>query len=167
VGEVRTPGTYPLSGDMSLIEALSRAGSTTPSASGNALIVHPPAGKAAAGPVLPNQDPALEAVRVDLKELQSGALSQNVTLRDGDTIFVPRSESVYVFGQVKNPGAYAIQNDTTVLQALSLAGGVSDRGSTARVKIVRFVDGKKKELKARLSDPVHPGDTIIVPERFF
>jgi polysaccharide export outer membrane protein len=54
-----------------------------------------------------------------------------------------------------------------VLQALSLAGGVTDRGSTGRVKIVRTVDGKKKELKAKLTDLVEPGDTLIVGERFF
>ena len=51
-------------------------------------------------------------------------MKQNIELRDGDTIFVPRAESIYVFGQVKNPGAYRIQKDTTVLQALSLGGGV-------------------------------------------
>src|SRR5919199_392960 len=43
VGEVRTPGTYPLSGDMSLVEALARAGSTLPTASDEAVIVHPEA----------------------------------------------------------------------------------------------------------------------------
>ena len=45
----------------------------------------------------------------------------------------PEAQSVYVFGQVKAPGAYAIERGTTVLQALSLAGGVTDRGSTGRV----------------------------------
>ena len=39
VGEVRNAGTYPLTGDMSLIEAIARAGSTLPSASGEVLIV--------------------------------------------------------------------------------------------------------------------------------
>src|SRR3954465_12731878 len=57
VGEVRTPGTYPLSGTTNLVEALARAGSTLPSASGEAIIVH--AGEDAAGPTLPTQtDPA-------------------------------------------------------------------------------------------------------------
>ena len=66
-----------------------------------------------------------------------------MALRDGDTIFVPRAEAVYVFGQVRNPGAYALQQrDTTVLQALSLAGGVNDRGATGRIKMVRIENGK-------------------------
>jgi polysaccharide export outer membrane protein len=168
VGEVRVPGTYTLTGDMSLIEALARAGSTTPAASTEAIIVHAPKGKAASGPVLPGQSDATEAARVDLKELQSGGAAKNVTLRDGDTIFVPRAETIYVFGQVRNPGAYALQSkETTVMQALSLAGGVTDRGSTSRLKIMRVVKGVKKEIKVKLTDLVQPGDTLVVPERFF
>jgi polysaccharide biosynthesis/export protein len=167
-GEVRTPGTYTLTGDMSLIEALSRAGSTTQFAGVEAIIVRAGEGKASSGPLLPNQAEGATSIRVDLKELQSGALSQNVQLKDGDTIFVPRAETVYVSGQVRTPGAYALQTkDTTVLQAISLAGGVTDRGSTSRIKIVRIVKGKKTEIKVTLGDLVLPGDTIIVPERYF
>lgn len=168
VGEVRVPGTYTLTGNMSLIEALSRAGSTTPSASTEAIVVHAPEGKAASGPVMPEQtNPAL-TMHVDLNELQRGGTATNVTLRDGDTIFVPRAEMVYIFGQVRNPGSYALQSkETTVMQALSLAGGVTDRGSTGRLKIVRIVQGVKKEIKVKLTDLVQPGDTLVVPERFF
>jgi polysaccharide export outer membrane protein len=105
---------------------------------------------------------------VDLKDLESGGSARNAALRDGDTIFVPRAESVYVFGQVKSPGAYPLQQrNTSVLQALALAGGVADRGSTTRIKIVRIVKGVKQELHAKLGDMVLPGDTLIVPERFF
>ena len=166
VGEVRQPGTYPLSGDMSLIEAISRAGSTLPSASGEAVIVH--AGEKASGPTLPTQPDDKNVVRVDLRELQNGAFSQNAALRDGDTIFVPRAETIYIFGQVKNPNAYALQQrNTTVLQALSLAGGVTDRGSTGRIDIIRIEKGQKKEVRVKLTDTVQPGDTIFVHERFF
>ena len=77
------------------------------------------------------------------------------------------AESAYVFGQVKNPGAYPIQKDTTVLQALSLAGGVTENGAMNRIKIVRLVNGEKKELKVKETDLVKPGDTIIVPEKYF
>lgn len=166
VGEVRNPGPYPLTGDMALIEAIARAGSTLPSASGEALIVRGKSANAASGPTLPNAADA-EVTTVDLKELQSGALDKNLALHDGDTIFVPRAETIYVFGQVKNPGAYPIQRDTTILQALSLAGGITDRGATNRIRIVRIVKGQKTELKVKLTDIVRAGDTIIVPERFF
>ncbi len=167
-GEVRTPGTYTLTGDMSLIEALSRAGSTTQFAGAEVVIVRSGDGKTANGPLLPNQAEGATSIRVDLKELQSGGLSQNVPLKDGDTIFVPAAETVYVFGQVKTPGAYPLRTkNTSVLQALSLAGGVTDRGSTGRIKIVRIVNGKKVEIKVGLTDLVQPGDTVVVPERYF
>jgi polysaccharide export outer membrane protein len=166
VGEVRNPATYPLAGDMSLIEAIARAGSTLPTASGEALIVRAKPGRPSSGPTLPSGE-GTDVTTVDLKALQSGAHSQNVALKDGDTIFVPRAETAYVFGQVKNPGAYPIQRNTTVLQALSLAGGVNERGATGRIKIVRIEKGKQVEVKVQLTDIVRPGDTIMVPERFF
>lgn len=169
VGEVRNPGAYILTGEMTLIEALARAGSTTVAAADEAVIVRPKAGTQQTGPVMPtDQADASEIIKIDIRELQSGALGQNVALRDGDTLFVPRAESIYVFGQVKNPGAYPLQGrDKTVLQALSLAGGVTDRGSTSRIQIIRIVNGQKREIKAKLQDLVQPGDTIIVKERFF
>lgn len=70
--------------------------------------------------------------------------------------------------EVRNPGAYPMPRDiTTVLQGLALAGGVTDRGATSRVEIVRIVDGEQQKRKAKLDDVLAPGDTIIVPERFF
>jgi polysaccharide export outer membrane protein len=165
VGEVRNPGTYPLTGDMSLIEAIARAGSTLPTASGEALIVRSKGGDTSA-PVMPNGE-TTDFTTVDLKELQKGAVSMNIALRDGDTIFVPRAETVYVFGQVKNPGAYPIQRSTTVLQALSMAGGITDRGATGRIRVVRIENGKTIEVRVKLTDLVRAGDTIMVPERFF
>ncbi len=174
VGEVRTPGAYPMSGDMRLVEALALAGSTLPTASGDAVVVHASNQSLVVEAVGPadindagNRDPARLA-RVDLRELENGDLSQNVALRNGDTIFVLRAENVYVFGQVRNPGAYPLrEKNTTVLQALSLAGGVTDRASTGRIQIIRIVDGKKVERRVELTDFVGPRDTIVVPQRFF
>jgi polysaccharide biosynthesis/export protein len=165
MGEVRAPGPVSLTGGMTLIEALSRAGSTQPTASGEVAVVR--AAQGAKGPVLPDQPSGTEVFRASIRELESGSLAQNIELRDGDTIFVPRAETAYVFGQVKNPGGYAVQKDTSVLQALSLAGGVTENGAMNRVRIVRIVAGAKKEIKVGLTDTVKPGDTIIVPERYF
>jgi polysaccharide export outer membrane protein len=117
--------------------------------------------------MLPNQEDGAEMFRARVRDLEAGSLKQNIELRDGDTIFVPRAETLYVFGQVKNPGGYALQTDTTVLQALSLAGGVTENGAMNRIKVVRIVDGDKRELKVKLTDLVLAGDTIIVAERYF
>jgi polysaccharide export outer membrane protein len=167
IGEVRQAGTYALTGHMTLIEALARAGSTTTSAGSEAIIVRASPGKTAQGPVLPDQAKDAEVIKVRLERLQEGGVSENVLLRDGDTIFIPRAEMFYISGQVRTPGAYVLQTkDTTVLQALSLAGGATDRAANNRISIVRLVDGKKKETRVKLTDLVQPGDTIIVPERF-
>ena len=105
--------------------------------------------------------------RVDLAKLQRGDVSRNVQLRNGDTVFVPRAANFFVFGQVRNPGQFVARPGTTVIQALSLAGGVTDRGASNRVKIIRMVDGKRKELKVKLADEVLPGDTLVVPQRYY
>jgi polysaccharide export outer membrane protein len=165
MGEVRASGPVALTGGMTLIEALSRAGSTLPTASGEVVIVRAPQG--AKGPLMPNQGEGNEVFRASIRDLEAGALKQNIELRDGDTIFLPRAETIYVFGQVKNPNNYAIQKNMTVLQALSLAGGVTENGAMNRIRVIRIVGGKKEELKVKLTDIVQAGDTIIVPERYF
>ena len=163
VGELRNPGTYPLTGGMSLIEAIARAGSTTPDSADHALILR---SSHARGPLLPGQDGAAETIRVDIRSLETGE-SQRVLLRGGDTVFVPRALNAFVFGHVRTPGSYPVTKSTTVLQALSLAGGVTEYAATNRVKVVRVVDGQERHIKVKLNDLVQPGDTIIVPARFF
>jgi polysaccharide biosynthesis/export protein len=152
---------------MTLIEALARAGSTTPNASDEVVVVR--GGKRPWRRRSPAPDAeGRDTIRINLQQLQSGLASvRNVDLRDGDTIYVARAELTYVFGQVKNPGSYAIRSDTTVLQALSLAGGVTPTGAMNRTRIIRTVDGTKTEIRVKLTDIVQPGDTIMVPERFF
>jgi polysaccharide export outer membrane protein len=160
MGEVRSPGEYQLNGDMTLLAALARAGSTTSTAGHEVSIVRPKKS------VKPGEDPT-DIIKIDLADLQAGNMSLNIALQDGDTINVPKAQSVFVAGQVKAPGAYAVEPGTTVLQVLSLAGGLTDRGSDNRIRVQRSVDGKKVETSVKLTDIVQPGDTIIVRERFF
>lgn len=165
MGEVRAPGEYTLNGDMTILSALARAGGTSPAASREAVIVRSSRRVASNGDGGAAGD--AEIIRVDLAELQNGNMALNITLQDGDTVNVPRAQSVFVTGQVRQSGAYAVDRNTTVLQVLSLAGGLTDRGADSRIKIQRMVKGKLKEIKAKLTDFVEPGDTVIVPEKFF
>lgn len=171
IGEVRSPGPVSLTGGMTLVEAIARAGSTLPSASGEVVVVRAPQGAEndanGVAPVTPDQEGAAEIFRASIRSLEAGELRENIQLQDGDTLYVPRAETAYVFGEVRNPGAYSIQKDMTVLQALSLAGGATEHAALNRVKIVRIVDGERKEVRVELTDIVRPGDTIIVPERYF
>jgi polysaccharide export outer membrane protein len=164
MGALRSPGAYPLTGDMTLVEVLARAGSTTADAADHAFIIR---SANAEGPVLPGQDESASVTRIDLREFNDGQLSTVVMVHDGDTIFIPRASTVYVYGQVRNPGVFSIGQETTVRQALSLAGGVSEFGAANRVKVLRVENGKEREIKVELNDLVKPGDTIVVPERYF
>jgi polysaccharide biosynthesis/export protein len=127
------------------------------------MIVHPREAKAT--PTLPGEKTAADITRVNLRDIEAGKLSENVVIRDGDTIFVPKAERFFVIGQVRNPGSFVHERGMTVLQAISLAGGVTDRGSNRRVRIVRIVDGKKQEFDVNPTDPVEPGDTVVVRQR--
>jgi polysaccharide export outer membrane protein len=160
LGEVRSPGEYQLNGEMTLLAALARAGSTTPTAGREATIVRPRRNQQAG-------EEASEVIRIDLSDLQAGNIVLNMTLLDGDTINVPKAQSVFVAGQVKSPGAYAVEPGATVLQVISLAGGLTDRGSDSRIRVQRTVSGKQVEVGVKLTDLIKPGDTIIVKERFF
>ena len=164
VGEVRAPGKYPMMGQMSLIEALAAAGSTTPAASSEIMILRP-RDAGTAQPLTPEQVDQSNVTRVNLADLQLGRLSQNVILAEGDTIFVPKAEKFFITGQVRTPGAYTYERGLTVLQAISLAGGLTEKGSNRRIKVIRAVKGKKTQQGINLSDAIQPGDTLVVPQR--
>ncbi|MBI4887973.1 MAG: SLBB domain-containing protein [Acidobacteria bacterium] len=151
LGEVRRPGVYAVSAGIPVVEALARAGSTLPTASGEVVVARGDR----------------EVLRLFIQDLEHAQAIPDLMLRGGDTIFVLRAEQMFVFGQVKNPGAYPRPRDATVLQALSLAGGLTGRGSTSRITIVRNVDGGHRSFRASPDGSVGPGDTIIVGERFF
>lgn len=166
-GGVNMPGPVALTPNMTVIEALAKAGYGNAS---EAFIVRTPG---ATGPVEPGQDSASQVLKVNLREferdVENGELSRNIALHDGDTIWVPRNDRnrIFVTGEVRTPGAYSIPEGTSVLQAITLAGGVTENASMGRITIVRLVDGKKKNIKAKPDTIVEFGDTIIVRERFF
>ena len=165
LGEVRVPGQYALTGGVTVLQVLAAAGSPTAAAAGYVVITRP----AGVGSPLPESEPGGgSSLRVSMKELQSGQIPEGFLLRDGDSINVPRAESVYVTGYVKAPGPYVVEGSLTVMQAIAMAGGPTERGATGRVKIFRRVGDTVEEVKnVKLSDLVKPGDTIQVPQRYF
>jgi polysaccharide export outer membrane protein len=169
MGEVRQPGAFELSGPITLVEALARAASTTDRAGNEALIVRSSNGAVPDAATVESASGSTDApvIRVNLQSLQTGTLSQNVALWPGDTVFVPRAEPVVVSGHVKTPGEYFLRRSMTVRQVIALAGGVTERGSTRRIQILRLQDGVEKTISADLKDQVQPGDTIVVRERLF
>jgi polysaccharide biosynthesis/export protein len=157
-GQVRIPGAVPLMGNMTVMEALARAGSPTPDAGTYLVINRRPSGD-------PSNQPSQE--RIAMSDLQNGRV-QTIALHDGDTIFVPKAETFFVTGQVRNPGPYLLEGDVTVAKALSMAGGVSERGSRSRIRITRVVNGKQVVVKTvKPDDLVQPGDSLEVLTRLF
>ena len=173
VGEVSRPGSYSLSGRMTVLELLSKAGPTS-AAGVEVVIVRPKI--AVSGPLVPvdltgapNGDSTDQAdlIRVNIRDIQMGQLDKNVLVRPNDTVFVTQAARIFVTGEVKTPGAITYWPGATVRKAINTAGGFSADAATGRLRVVREVDGKTKEMKIGLDDPVQPGDTIIVKAKLF
>jgi len=173
VGEVSRPGSYSMSGRMTVLELLSKAGPTS-AAGVEVVIVRPKV--AVTGPLVPldpsgapNADITAQAdlIRVNIRDIQMGQLDKNVLVRPNDTVFVTQAARIFVTGEVRNPGAITFWPEATVRKAINTAGGFSADAATGKIRIVREVEGKSKELKANLDDPVLPGDTIIVKAKLF
>jgi polysaccharide biosynthesis/export protein len=157
-GELRTPGKLQMTGAMTLLEALAAAGSPTSAASNELTIAH------LRRPGSEGRD--AEVTHVNWKDLQLGK-GVDVALQDGDLIHVPKAQTFFIYGQVKNAGTYVYEPGITVQQALAMAGGLTDRGSDRRIHATRFIKGKSLEIALKLNDKVEPGDTITVDQRFF
>ena len=163
-GEVRSPGKIPMTGTMTLIEALAAAGSPTSSASSEVIVSRQ---KRSANGVIPNEND-VEIIRVNLKEIQLGRAGRDIQLQDGDIINVPKAQTLYMSGAVRNQGAIIYEPGMTVQQAIAVAGGLTERGSDRRIKADRIMsDGKVVEVSLRLEDKVQPNDTIKIATKIF
>jgi polysaccharide export outer membrane protein len=103
---------------------------------------------------------------VSRRDIESGR-AQEVVLKDGDTVLVPKAETIFINGYVRAPGSYTWEEGLTLEKALTLAGGPTERGAAGRTEITRIVDGKPKTFKVKLTDLVLANDTIRVPQRIF
>ena len=112
---------------MTLVEVLARAGSTTERAGSVAVITRrhesSPIGVSSSTREAPS---APEVMRIDLKSLQSGSIA-DVPLQDGDAVFVPRADSIYVVGEVRNPGTYVMADQMTVCRRSRSPAGLRNR----------------------------------------
>jgi len=159
-GEVRLPNKYSLPGNSTLMDVLTLAGSVTSNAGTWVQITHARAGVKGLGPAVT----AEYDVRVNLRDIQTGK-AQNIQVQDGDTIFVPKTERVWVVGQVRNSGGIPYEEGMTVFEAISAAGGVTEKGSNNRVEIIRIENGRRKSFDAKQTDVLKPGDQVNVRAR--
>lgn len=165
LGEVQRPGAIVFKDGDTVLDAVAQAGSYTQNAMlERATLTHKSSEK---------------PIPIDLRKMfNEGDLTQNYTLQTGDTIYIPPEDyqnKIYVLGQVLKPGLYALKARTTVLSAVSLAGGPTERGALKSTVVVRGDPAKPERVpcdltrlfnKADLTQDValRPGDVVIVPE---
>ena len=89
-----------------------------------------------------------EMTPVNIAGLQSGHLEQNVMLRPGDLVIIPKGDTFFIAGEVIQPGEYALKPGTSVRQAISLARGFQFKASKGNCKIFRqdLATGQMKEI---------------------
>src|SRR5262245_55310370 len=157
LGQVVRPGRYPLDDTSSnLSDILAVAGGITPAGDDNVTVMVSRNGKTA-------------KLDVNVATMyRTGDLSRNVRIENGDTIYVQRAPVFYIYGEVQRAGSYRLEPSMIVMQALSLGGGVTSRGTDRGLKIHRRqADGTVKRIDAQLTDSVLADDVIYVKESLF
>ncbi len=167
LGEAEKPGLFYMTGPTSLLEILSKAGGLSKTAGKHLVLVR--VVKSAPGAAATKGNTIL---RLDFTTIQDGDTKDNIALEDEDTIFVPKAQAFFVLGEVGRAGTFALDKETTVLEAITLAGGFNDKASPSGVKIIRrTATGGQDTLSLDLSGagkdrafPLQDGDTIVVPK---
>jgi polysaccharide export outer membrane protein len=156
IGQVGHPGLYSIESNTTIFDLLALAGGALDTASDEIFLLRPDASG------------NTQRYPINLKGLEdprNGIPAQ--ALHGGDSIFVPRAEQFYIYGEVTAPNKYRVEPHMTVIQAISRAGGVTLRGSEHRVDIKRMSNGNYVTIKAKLDDLVQPDDVIHVKESIF
>ena len=147
LGQVARPGLYPLDDtSLGITQVLAAAGGVLPTGADSAVLLRD--GK---------------QQRVDVKDKDAA-----FKLQGGDTVYIDRAPVFYIYGEVTRAGAYRVEPNMTVMQAIAAGGGITPRGSDRRLKMRRTgADGKVVESDAKLSDAVRTDDVIYVKEALF
>ncbi|HYI85459.1 MAG TPA: SLBB domain-containing protein, partial [Burkholderiales bacterium] len=145
LGAVTRPGRYPLDDTSSqLSDVIAAAGGISPAGADTVLVIR------------------------DGKEERVPVLGKPYKLKGGETVHVERAPVFYIYGEVARSGAYRVEPNMTVMQAIAAGGGITPRGSDRRMKLRRpGADGKLVEKDASLRDPVKADDVIFVKEALF
>lgn len=162
-GEVKKPGTYFVKGKTHILEVISEAGGFSDSAGRTITIVRPKSSRKSEGPVPLEKARENEVTTVDKDRLTTGDTDARFFVSNGDSIYVSEAPRIFVTGKVEEPGEFKWEAGLTVRQAIILAGGPTQWGSSKRATIVRIENGAENEFKPDLNDPVMPFDVIKVP----
>lgn len=141
-GAVKLPTIFQAIGDVSLLEALAKAGGPADNAGGEVIVTRPN------GP-----NGAMSIQRIPIKALNDGSdPSLNIKLQGGDQVKIPIIGTVVVAGNVHQSGIFPVQDSgtTTVITAIAQAQGIGDF-KPPKVYIYRPDDqGVKHEIEVDL-----------------
>jgi polysaccharide biosynthesis/export protein len=153
MGQVTKAGQYPLDASKKVIDVLAMAGGIlNDTAAEDATLVRADGSR----------------VAIDLQKLFEGDPAMNLVVHDGDTVFVRHAPQFYIYGEVQHPGEYRLARNTTISQAISIGGGLTQRG-TQRGAIVKRLDAEGKERKYSVSeeDVLQPNDVLLIKASLF
>ncbi|MCC2614802.1 SLBB domain-containing protein [Aestuariibacter halophilus] len=154
MGEAYKPGAYQVSALSTITNALFASGGVTDIASLRTIKV---------------KRQGKTVVEFDLYDLlNEGDASSDITLQDGDVVFVPAlKDTVEVDGQVRRPAIYELKDERHLDEVLALAGNPLPSAYIEAVSIGRFEQGRKIQITADgrqgANTPVFSGDEIKVP----
>ncbi|MFH1260113.1 MAG: polysaccharide biosynthesis/export family protein [Elusimicrobiota bacterium] len=105
-------------------------------------------------------------------------LYQEYLVKPDISVLVKEYSNFYVYGQVVKPGAYKLEGDVTILEAITLAGGLTPIANPDGVKVIRVEGGREQLIKVKVSDItkrgdkskdiiLKPNDVVVVPESIF
>ena len=157
LGAVKTPGRFSVDSKSTVLDALALAGGTTENGGDVVMVLRP------------EKSGKVKRFAVDLKGLgKSDTPLPTLTLRGGDSVFVPPAEQFSIHGEVRAPNIYRLEAGMTVVQAIARGGGITPRGSNSRIEVRRRqADGSYKTRSANFNDPVEANDVIRIKERIF
>lgn len=107
--------------------------------------------------------------KLDVSALFAGSTpTEDPLVLNGDTLYVDRLPTVYIYGEVQRPGPIPLTADMTLMQAVASGGGLTQRGTERGMRIHRRnSSGKIDVIEPRMGDALRPGDVIYVRESLF
>lgn len=117
-------------------------------------------------PVL-GEVPMLGRTVGEIEKLLTEGLKGRYLVNPRVSVSIDEYRSFFVNGMIEKPGAYPFQPGLNVRKAVSIAGGLKERGSVNKIFVVRDKDPAHRPVKVDLNADVGPGDTVTVEESFF
>jgi polysaccharide biosynthesis/export protein len=157
LGQVGKPGRYPLeTGNVQLTDLIATAGGVVGTGADQVVVVGTRNGQP-------------YRVEVDLPSVFGpNRRANDLTLQNGDVVWVDRAPMIYMYGEVQKPGSLRLERGMTVMQALAASGGLTQRGTERGLRVHRRdAEGKVRIIEPAMTDKLQPEDIVYIRESVF